>query len=378
MNEVSVQKAPGVRPVFVAIGLIGVVVVAGVSYYLLRPTPALTEALVVAPANLDFGEVWENKGFVWTLPIENHTKTAIAISKFEASCECSSIEPQSCVIPAGQKMEVRLTLDLTREADEPAKVSPNRSEVGLKSVLGEDQAPRDFTLQIIAQTPEGLPPQEWILRGRVRSAVTLAPRVVYYGESPVRGDASTFSARTADVTALVPLRDLIAKCDPNLATLEVVRQIKDQNRFEVRITPSATLPAGAFKFDVMVYPVLSGGEELPGVSLIAKGRVREDIQVAPSELALGARLVGEKVEEAISLYSLSGKSFVIKRFEASSDTSLKLPTTAEPASRYAYSVTQMISKLGSQAGEILFFVQTSEADAQLVAPLKVSYFGIPR
>src|ERR1022692_2800795 len=71
--------------------------------------------LAVAPASLDFGLAWEDSSFHWPLPVENRTGEDVEITQFVPSCSCTSVQPDSLLIPAGQTRETTLTLDLTEE-----------------------------------------------------------------------------------------------------------------------------------------------------------------------------------------------------------------------------------------------------------------------
>lgn len=44
-----------------------------------RQVAAAQQSLVVSESALHFGEVWEDKAFVWTLPIENRSSQDIQI-----------------------------------------------------------------------------------------------------------------------------------------------------------------------------------------------------------------------------------------------------------------------------------------------------------
>ena len=77
-----------------------------------QPTTVIDE-LAVANSDLDMGEVWEAKNFVWRLPIHNLSSRTIEIRKFETSCGCTAVEPSSISILPGETAMVNLKIDLT-------------------------------------------------------------------------------------------------------------------------------------------------------------------------------------------------------------------------------------------------------------------------
>src|SRR3712207_7212801 len=59
--------------------------------------------------------LFRSSDFSWVLPITNHWKQDIEITKFRTNCVCSRIEPAALLIPSGQTREVCLSLDLRSE-----------------------------------------------------------------------------------------------------------------------------------------------------------------------------------------------------------------------------------------------------------------------
>ena len=72
-----------------------------------------TSPLFVEEKYLNFGEQWETNSFVWVVPIENRSGQDVAIDEFVLSCSCTSVEPASLFLPAGQRRKWSLTLDLS-------------------------------------------------------------------------------------------------------------------------------------------------------------------------------------------------------------------------------------------------------------------------
>ena len=103
--------------------------------------------LAVAPDRLDFGEVWEDSRFAWTLPLENRRNEDLSIEDISASCTCVSVEPRAFVIPARQTRQVKLALDLTASRSKLADSEWREFEVMIRPIkalqaLGEEMGNR--------------------------------------------------------------------------------------------------------------------------------------------------------------------------------------------------------------------------------------------
>src|SRR5581483_2768328 len=77
------------------------------------PPMGVIYVLAIAAADLDMGEVWEETGIVWRLPIHNQTTRHIEIHELQQTCGCTDIKPRRLTIAAGETATLELTLDLT-------------------------------------------------------------------------------------------------------------------------------------------------------------------------------------------------------------------------------------------------------------------------
>src|SRR5262245_40520295 len=111
-------RSPSTRGLLFTAALLAVVTAAywagrGLKAALVKPTPGeRADGLAVDPQHLNFGEVWEDGAFGWVLPVENRGPSEVAIERFATSCDCTSIDPPSLTIPAGETRAVRLQLNL--------------------------------------------------------------------------------------------------------------------------------------------------------------------------------------------------------------------------------------------------------------------------
>lgn len=68
--------------------------------------------LVISAGSLNFGQVWCQRDFSWTVPIENRSDHTIHVASLQASCGCTSVEPSSFTLPPGAEQDLTFTLDL--------------------------------------------------------------------------------------------------------------------------------------------------------------------------------------------------------------------------------------------------------------------------
>src|SRR5262245_5731795 len=81
--------------------------------------PAKTEqsvdGLAIESASLDLGEVWEQKNLTRQVQIRNDSAEDAIIERFGLGCSsCTTIEPKSLQIAAGETATVNLTIDLVQ------------------------------------------------------------------------------------------------------------------------------------------------------------------------------------------------------------------------------------------------------------------------
>ncbi len=318
--------------------------------------------LLVPEEALDFGDVWAQPNFQWTLPIQNPTGGDVEIVEFRSSCGCSSIQPEKLLIPAGRTMLVRVALDLTTR---------DPQQLGLRS--------RAFATEIVPVIKSGLPSQvHWRLRGRVRPyPIVLSPTRVDFGESLVRG--SSFPSRTVEVKCSEALASLVAECDESLARARVVQPIQAGSCLHLEITPRTNLPAGEHAFKVKLKPVLratAAGSALPPLMLEVSAEVCNDVYVAPSTLWFGAAKVGEILEDTVTLGSREKRFAVVEVKHQGGD-----PVRVEPAREagenlHVFRVVQRVANVGAQQGRVEFLVREEGESQPYGVWLSLFYHGL--
>lgn len=327
-----------------------------------------TEGLFVAAPSLDFGEVWEQHDFKWTLVIENRRQEDVPIVGFAPALAITDINPTILTIAAGGRAEVRLTLDLTspplsrRAGFRMREGSGTRFENSAQERVALFEAP--IRPRILGAPPNDL---AWALRGRVRRILTFTPALVDFDAAVTQGESPP--SRTVKLTHLVPLGNLKCRCDPSLASAELSER---GTRLDIRA--ATNLPGGEFAFDVMVEGTTAGGEKLPVLRLPVTGRLLRDVRTIPLVLNFGPGLIGESLSETVVLQAKSGNPFVIEQVRSTSPdlTAERPPNT--PCAEARVLITQRVSAEGTQKRRIDFTVRSIGKEAETVS-LAVSHYG---
>jgi hypothetical protein len=351
--------------------IVGVALLAGVGAYwggkTLHRAKAEQESLVVNPSALDFGEPWEDAGFVWEVPITNRGSSDVRVVEFEGSCACLAIEPKSLTVPAGETRSVRLTIDLT--------INPQRAAREGDAAPRAENPVRDFSLQVAVrlQGPHGetMPPVVWTLQGRVRTVLTVEPRTVSFGDSLIQGQP--FPSRSVTVTAHTRLQDLDVVCKPDLVSAQLERVPGDHAKYELTIRPRGDVPVGPFQCSIFLQP-RHGEGPLPCVLLPVDGRVLADIQAFPPAVNYGAGRMGGKLSETVVLRSWSSTPFEVERVEQEMPGAAVELVKGEAAEK-RFRITQVVKKEGDQSGTVRFHVRPKGGEVRVIL-VPLGYLGV--
>jgi len=321
-----------------------------------RRTIITNAGLTPSDGSLDFGEVWENKDFRWSFSIANPTDKDAAIEGFAQSCNCTTVKPSSCTIPAGGAYPIEMAIDLTKG-----------------SRLDEESRVREFSVHIVPRIKDGLPVQEgWRIHGKVRQPFRVRPAVLELGEL-LSGNES--KPRSAEIECDPSLKELTVAADGGFASVSLFRSEHTSNvyRLEVRANPS--IPGGAVRFAVSIGATSTSGESVRAF-LPVIGQVLEDIYVLPDALNFGARSLRETVEETVVLRSRKGRQFTVSGMMLESAELSVTPYKARAQEGQAFLVRQRISKLDHQRNELRFLILSDDGAVSKEIVLPVIYHGI--
>ncbi len=318
------------------------------------------DGLVVAASSLDLGEVWEDKDFIWVLPIQNRTDRIIKISDFSLSCGCMEAAEKSLTIPAHATERLTLKLDLNRRAG---------YEIGraTRPFVGEVTPIRTGSTRRERVRP-------WQLHGTVRSRVTLNYSALDFGELTAPGQKPV--TRHVMATAHVPTPRLVAGVDPDVLSVRIEPHPELANTFDVAVTLNSSLSPRHFKTKVELRLLTPDGETLPGVTLPVEGDVRPGVGLFPAVLAFGGRQVGDSAEADVVLRAPAGVEAEIEKAESDvphvSAESIRVDNTL--AGR-AWRVSWKVAKEGHQSHTVYFSIRKADKSVEKIG-LEVSCTGL--
>ena len=238
------------------VGLLAVIAAGAICLVMFRSSSTIRSGpFEVEAKDLNLGEIWAQKDLQWRVPIRNTSSEDAIIVDFKVSCECTTVDHKSLVVPAGSSVEMRLLLDLS-------------SGYGIQA----SSEVRPLSVQILPILSGGvLPEKAWTLRGRVKSAFYLTPRRLDIKDPIVRGGPP--SAHVVRVHCHQALKSLGVSCDKSLATAQLRDPRSKSGQYDVIVIPRSTLSAGKHEFDVTLSAVLASGESLPPVAFPVSLRV---------------------------------------------------------------------------------------------------------
>ncbi len=305
---------------------------------------------------LDFGEVWEDDKFQWTIPITNQGDQPVSVKDFVNTCICSSIEPRKFVILPNETGEVRVTLDLRPGRDIRFDLTPFNFDLDVTPILEPGRA-------------------SWKMQGKVRPAVRFERPLLDLGS---RSEwAAPWPAQWVAVLVPPEVERLIASSGNPYFEVQVQRSNGKKRRFTLLVEPRKELPCADYSFEVLVTPKLNGEKPLPAQRLAVRGSVVRDLQASLPQVVFGARRIGEKAEETLTLTSLTGRGFKVVGVANSLRGLQVIPGTGTSvAKNHTYQLRQSVDAVGDQSGQVTFSCRTADGlSADVVIP--VSYHGLP-
>ena len=222
----------------------------------------------MSTAELDFGEVWEDPGFVRQLTVHNRGKQMVRVVNMHGGCECTSVEPRAFTVPPGGSQRVAVKIDLTHRY--PYQFGVDRRQLAL-------------TVHA-AFEGRGIAAEAWTVRGVVKSRVSVDGRELTFADLCGQGESVT---RSMKATAHVPLAKLEATAPSDKATVVVVPAPKRPGGYDVRVTPNPDLPLGPFQFEVALTATTPDGAKHRCVAFRVSGEMGSPVRVVPNPVLLG-------------------------------------------------------------------------------------------
>ncbi|MFV1965063.1 MAG: hypothetical protein ACC628_06540 [Pirellulaceae bacterium] len=221
-----------------------------------------------------------------------------------------------------------------------------------------DQHSGVFTTRIIASVRGSeIAPIVWAVYAKIRHAITSSSARLFFNSECTRGRPCP--PKSTQIKSLVPLRSLDVTCDPTFATVNLSQQTESE--YLLSIQPNETLPAGPFKFFVVLSPRVLSGETLPPVRITVEGTIWEEVEALPTPLNLGGGRLGSVLEGTIVLRSRVMNAFSVESIVPQSDQTVV--TLGESRKQHAdLRVQQSVSATGHQQTEIQLTVRSGDGE----------------
>jgi len=314
---------------------------------------------------LDFGEVWVQESFEWTLPFCNRTGRSVEVLDVRTSCGCVRVEPSSFVLAARETVPVRFFLDLTAAG----------AEIGTEPL-------RDFSVQIVPVARSAIPGQVgWMLRGSIRSPVYVSASTIDFAENLVSGEP--FEPRWVTVKCHALMQELGVECNTDLVSAELLPLVASNSagsgragvpaEYELRVTPSRALPEGRFDFQIRLTGKTAEGESFPEIPIRVLGSVVSDIRSLPETIRFGTVRAGQVVEATVELCSMSGNPFAITDVSLGPHVLSVEPAASEPAVSHVVKIEYEGKGSGQQESSVSFQTRDGEGESRMVRVPITSY-----
>ena len=320
--------------------------------------------LEVDPEHLDFGEVWVQDKFQWTLPITNTSSEPVEVLEFRTTCACTSIEPKSVVIPAGETVAIQLTVDLTT--------------VIKSGVTAEDVEP--FSMRVVPLLRNGLAQYSgWELKGRIMSPIVGGLPLLVFDDEVIAGAVPASATITIRCRQFVEGIDCERSSNGNIASVRIERVDELKAVYALSVTLSPNTPPGTLTERLMLNFTTANGQHMPSVPLSIRARVVSDIQLSPPEIALGRMAVSALAEETVTVSSRSGRPFVIESCDCDCDgVTVTFPSSIQDlssADSFLLPMAFLATKTGDHSGVIRFQLRYQDDASVLETELRFTCQG---
>jgi hypothetical protein len=209
-----------------------------------RPAVNPNGGLVIDPAELDFGEVWEQRQLDIPITVRNPTDHEIEIQGWLGPNRFD-IEPRRVIVPANESAVLQAHFD---------PIFGRKTSDALRVVESEYLFKPD-----IPDEP-GIHPG-WRLKGRVKRAVWVSTDRLKLSAEPLQRGAA-FPSTSVDVMAFQSLRSLKAAFDEDALVVEVSGP-SIQNWYQVSVKPAPSVPSGGHTNFVELQAELRDGVSVP-------------------------------------------------------------------------------------------------------------------
>jgi len=245
-----------------------------------------TLPLEISAKSLDFGDVWSQRDFHWTIPVRNRSSHDVVVTDVHVSCKCTRVLPTSFKIAPGGRANISFTIDLTSNNTVPAGTL------------------RDFTLDFaVATDARQLPALHGVLTGRIKNYLSLTPPALEFDEEDYIVEEERYRAKQIALASAEPLESIALSVQPPM--LEVSSQFNGTYG-TVSLRPKDDVPSGVFNAVVSISGMPATGEPRASESVAVSGNIQRDVLVSPTQLSFGPASTGSYLHATVLLKSRTG------------------------------------------------------------------------
>lgn len=340
---VPAQQTPGNSRYPFAIAIFGMAILSafGFGYYSRPESPRLSAT------DLEFGESWAVPDFQWVMNLVNSGDQDVQITRFQSTCHCTSIAPETVVIPAGKSVPITLHLDLTPSGAQDLITPARPFEVSITAIVSGTGA---------SQEP-------WLVKGAVRPSFVASHQEVRFPHLLVQGEP--FESSSVTLRPQVKAQRVHASCESDLATTALHTLPGDA--FALEVTPSTRLPVGWFSIPIAISIDDEFGQSLPDCTIIARGEVVSDIYALPSTIDYSIVPLGTRVAQSITLQTHLGTEFRVVE-STCQDAALHAHSSGDQmfATRQHVEVIGMHTRQGSYTSGVSISIETKDGERREV------------
>lgn len=288
--------------------------------------------LIVDAADLNLGELHPGEESQWTITLRNNSSVDLRIEKLSASCQCTSIIPESLTIsPAGIATVV-------------LKATPPMPSVT------EDISRFEMTLTAKLSTPDGVQDLlTWELSGTISSPLKFSHSRVFFSELDNWLPTTRFQSKTLTFTSQETLESVTVSVEPPVVSVKSV--LTSPTTGELVLEPVIT-EAGPFECELSVTGISTKGEKLRAVIVPVAGTVVGDVHAVPDKIVFEPEAVGHGESISVALQSHTKTPFQITDIQCSSPQTVVEPVADQPEGMQVFRVRHLIGQIGVKSETI--------------------------
>jgi uncharacterized protein DUF1573 len=316
--------------------------------------PNAMEPLRVNAEELQLGHVFETDRCEHSFHITNVSANPITIKRFEKTCDCTSIEPNSAVeFKSGETKAFQLVLRLkSRELN--LESAGELHQVKFRAVYIEDN--------LVAHS------SWWELACTVLPTIRMS-EMLEIGMHSVREECIEKPFELFLPDAVV---DVEFGSSPDWSVELGHAELQPVGKkFTAIVRSKSKMTPRLVNDPIRVTPIGHGDKRLPSKMLAIKGEIVDDVIALPRDLCFGRVKCGMEAAEAIQLQSVTNRRFKVKNVIASSPDISVIPVTGSAG---IFSVRVQFKSTGDQAKEIKLLIE-DEGGGKWTVRVPITYFG---